>query len=354
MSEYLMPSLTPYQPSFCFTPAGIDACALWRMYQPHLNLKYSRFLFTQGVPPIDEIAETDIVVVQRMMTAGNYEYMKYVNRFGLKIVYDLDDNIWNIPKENPAHTAFTPAMIKGLEICMSAATVVTVSTKHLENIVKQKLSGIRSSLTGKAIPVVRIENKVDLRLFKPLNIEREKVVIGWGGSNTHSADLKRIWRVLEKVLAKYSHVRLELVGTTPPPDSSLVNHERVKILPWCHISEYGNRFATWSWDIILAPLEGNAFNLSKSGIKMIEAGAIGKPCLAQKLAPYYNVALHNKELLWLLCENHQWLSKIERLINDTEYRKYLGRLSRENVEKHYDIKDNIPVWKNLGYLCLRD
>ncbi len=339
-----------YSPSLCFAPAGVDACAAWRMWMPHLAIPHSRYQFTQGMPPINEMSECDIVVVQRLMTAANIKFFEVARAHGLKICYDLDDLVFNLPASNPAASFFhARESVEGLTACAEWADIITVSTRELKKAVQSKWQHLRNVQTKKEIPVVHIDNCVNFDFFHPpiFPKAKDRVTIGWGGSNTHSGDVGVVWNLLPGILAKYENVYMEFVGQAPPDE--IKDHPRVKIRPWVHIAEYAVRFATWNWDIVLAPLEDHKFNHSKSSIKMQEAGAIGSPCLAQDIAPYKYFCQNTPALKWLLCENFEWEKKLCRLIEDTAFRQDLGVLMYHHTRTYFDIERTAQQWKDLSY-----
>src|SRR6266403_2129133 len=86
-----------------FCASWVDACACWRLYMPHLNMPGSSFFCFAQRPNFNVIAGNDICVVQRCCTQAQFEFLKVVAGLGMKIVYDLDDNVWNIPEYNPAY-----------------------------------------------------------------------------------------------------------------------------------------------------------------------------------------------------------------------------------------------------------
>lgn len=343
-----------YNPSMCFNPAGIDACALWRMFMPHINIPNSSFQFTQGIPPINQLAENDAIVVQRLMTENNIEFLRQAREFGLRIIYDLDDNLWNLPAANPAYAIFRQKQyLDGIDACIEWADVVTVSTKELKRVVEYRYGGTKNIASGLPIKIMHIDNAVDLNLFQPiskLTKDEDKIILGWGGSNTHNADLAHFWRIIPDLLSKYPNLFVEFAGSAPP--RNLAIHDRVSVRPWVHVSEYHARFATWNWDIVVAPLEEHKFNKSKSCIKMIEAGVISKPCLAQDIAPYEYFASFDKDLKWLLCSDSQWHRKLEALIEDRALREDLGDAMRENVEENFNITRTVSQWEEACFSSL--
>ncbi len=339
-----------YVPTMSFAPASIDACGYWRMWIPYLNLPYSRFQFTQGMPPMDDLAEGDVLCVQRLMTAENMTFLKIAREHGIKIVYDLDDNLWQVPKFNPAYSKLcTPEAHRGLQACLEWADVLTCSTKELAKVAEENIGWIRNVVSGKHLSIVHIDNVVDTKIFTMPEYERDpdKVVLGWGGSNTHLGDIALVWNLLPDLIEKYSYLYLEFVGHDPP--AKLIGHPRVRTREWCHISEFSKRYATWNWDIVLAPLDDHKFNRSKSSIKMQEAAAIGKPCLAQDIAPYRYFTSKMPELNWLLCHDYTWKKKLEELIENRPLRLQLGVAMRKNIEDNFNITRTIPQWEEACY-----
>lgn len=332
----------------------MDACALWRMFMPHCNMKTSRFLFTTGMVPFEKVTEADVSITQRMMSDNNVNFLRQANAFGMKLVYDLDDNVWNLPATNPSRMAFIKHR-KGLENCAEWANVFTVSTYELKKAVLKEWGHVINAATKKDIPVMVVENYIDLKLFRPCTLPRNRdtVRIGWRGSNTHAGDIAVILGVLPKILADYKNIEIEFVGMWPPRE---IQHDpRVRMRNWCHISEYANRLSTWDWDIILAPLDDNKFNRSKSSIAMQEAGALGIPCLASDVTNYRAFAEKIPELKYLLCfVNSQWETKLRALIENAQMRKELGLAMRKNVEDNFNIEKEVWRWEEVAEAALRE
>lgn len=332
----------------------MDACALWRMFIPHLNMPKSRFFFTQGHVVLDNVALSDVGVVQRMMEEGNVEYLRMARTHGMRFIYDLDDNMWHMPAWNPAKHIFEERK-EGLRNCVEWADVVTVSTEFLKKFASRELDDLRNVVTDKPIPVIVIENYADMRFFKEHTIpkNRDTIRIGWGGSNTHAGDLGHMWHVMPDIIEEFPNTEFEVIGHPPPP--RLVGHPRVKMRNYCHVSEFWNRLATWDWDIFLAPLENNKFNKAKSAIKMIEAGTMRKPCLATNIENYTKFAAKTPELKWLLCDaDFQWEGKLKELIRNEPLRRELGDAMHHNVVEHYNIAKQTWRWEEAATMALRN
>lgn len=334
--------------TICFCPANIDACALWRMFFPHLHLPGSRFIFTGGMPPQDELCESDIICCQRMMTPNNMKFIEGMRSYGMRIIYDLDDNVWQLPKTNPAYHIFGRKDIQdGMQACAEWADVLTVSTRYLKKVVERNWGHLKNAATKREIPIVVCENRVDPVFYNPNHKKNDKIVIGWAGSNTHAGDLAEVWPVLKKILDDYENVELNLVGHSAP-----FEHPRVRNGSWVHISEFSFALRQWNWDIFLAPLERHKFNDSKSNIKMQEAGALKRPCLASWVAPYEDFCGSNKQLQWQLCATQFfWEDRLRKLIEDEAFRLALGAEMYRHTLDNYHVEQTTAEWETAANLC---
>jgi glycosyltransferase involved in cell wall biosynthesis len=327
-------------PIVAFLPAGLDACAYYRHFMPHLHLKNSRFVFSYHQMPIADFCEADVAVVQRQCTEGNFLAFKAMKQMGMKVIYDLDDNLWAVPNSNPTAPVFK-AVKEGLNFIASKCDVITVSTPQLRLAVQRAMPNM-----GLRIEVV--PNMIDLDWCHPPLLPRDpkRVTLGWAGSNTHAGDIGYAWEALPVALEKVPHLYMEFVGMAPP--KSIANHPRVKARSWYPTAEFPARFSSWGWDICIAPLEDSRFNKSKSAIKMLEAGAVGAVILVSPVGPYKDFCKLHPELPYLECVvNSQWINKIVELATDHAKRQYYADLLRETVIKHYEVKSHIHIWEDL-------
>lgn len=324
-------------PKTAFLPANIDACALVRMFLPHLHTPKSMFLFRKERLNLEDVKDHDVVVVQRQLTVQNQRAMQMLRESGKKVVYDTDDNLWSLPSYNPAKKAFE-AMQEGFDRCIKEAHVVTVSTQGLASALKSRCPNLKAE-------VLIVPNSLDFNLFYPTTLNRndDRIIVGWGGSNTHAGDLDEACKALVSTLSKFPKMELQFVGMIP---ERMQGVERVTYREWVPVGEWANRFSHMAWDIALAPLQDNRFNRSKSNLKMLEAAANRIPCLASDVQPYREFcALGGKEMEWLLCRFYtDWEKKLDRLIRDPLYRNYLGDLMYETAKKYYNIENVKDNW----------
>ncbi|MDE2101328.1 MAG: glycosyltransferase family 4 protein [Patescibacteria group bacterium] len=321
-------------------PANLDACALYRMFLPHFYLAGSRFLPLQAKQHTSsEISAFDVVVVQRQCLPDNIKALELFKQMGMRIVFDLDDDLWSLPATNPAQKIFR-ALREGLAEALRYADLLTVSTSFLATAARTALPSLRCDIAV-------IENAISSDVFSDRHCwddDNEDVVIGWGGSNSHGGDIGVAFEVLKELLECEPRVRLEFVGMRPP--ASILKHPRVRIRPWVPIAQYAATLSTWAWDVMLAPLDSTRFNFSKSSIKQLEAALTGAVCLASPLPNYVSFCGDDEMLKWTLCDTRKhWLEKMRALIADKAMRRELVRRARASVATGYDMAARAEVWR---------
>ena len=306
-----------------------------------MNMPGSTFFCFAKSPDLNVIAGNDVLVVQRQCTQEQFNFLGVVRKLGVKIIYDLDDDVWHIPEENPAHAILTPHG-EGYKACIRAADVVTTSTKTLARTIQKSVGTMVNCITKKEIPIVVAPNLLDPKLYAtPLG--GDGIVIGWAGSSSHVGDVRLIEPAMAMVAEEYPNVIWEFRGMPPPADMVLPTSFRHRF--WTPVAEFGARMPTWGWSIALAPLTDHQFNAAKSPIKMIEAGWCGIPCLASWVKPYVDFTHHDEELRWLLCAGQSvWARKLRELINDPARRADLGQRARAVVQKHYTYSGPHKDW----------
>jgi glycosyltransferase involved in cell wall biosynthesis len=333
------------KPSVAWLPAGLDGCALYRMFFAHLRMEGSIFLFQPMRMQVDLLKDRNIVVVQRLSSQQNYEAIQLFKKMKLKIIYDLDDDLWSVPTFNPAHRLMKK-WLPGFEICAKMADMITVSTEHLRVMV-------RNALGKKCPPVAVVENAVDFDWFRPVAEKYRKnrdgrVVLGWAGTDTHSGDVEKVFALVPALLKDNPELDFEVVGTGISEELKSFG-DRVRQKGFVPIAEFAANWASWQWDISLAPVAENSFNLSKSNIKMLEAAAMKIPCVASRYGEYKKFANHS-ELLQIIvqAENaRDWRTRIQALIDSPTYRKKAGEEMYRVGQEKYNIIHRVSQWNKL-------
>jgi hypothetical protein len=312
------------------------------MYYPHQNIPGSSFYCFANQPNFDMIAGCDIVVVQRCCSQAQYNFINTCRSLGSKIIYDLDDDVWDLPESNPAHVPLTQ-MREGFVACIQLTDLVTVSTKTLEKRIRANVKPLRNRFTGRDVPVVVAENWMDQRLYATPRKDN-RFIIGWSGSSSHIGDLAMTYDALNAVSDERPDALVEFRGCDPSEDMKRIRNFYHK--PWVPVAEFSARMPVWGWSIALAPVTDHPFNSAKSGIKMYESAYCKIPCLASWVKPYDDFTSHDPELRWLLCAGQgNWKPKLRELIHDEGRRNDLGQRAYNVLTKHYTFNRVHPGWR---------
>lgn len=290
------------------------------------HLKAQELAETHVSTRLDLSVEWDIVVAQRTTGGPQSKLWQGLCERDVLAVFELDDDMWSIPKDNPASTFYTPEMLGHMSDNLAASHLVTVSTHGLAAVVKQHTDA----------PVVVLENCVDLDQFpEPVN-QAEFSAIGWGGSTTHYGDILPAAPYLRRS-ANRTGAAFVTVGADY---SHLINAESMVHVPWKQeIPEY---YTTLNFQVGCAPLKDNTFNASKSALKALEYAARGIVTVASDVGPYTGFVRHG-ETGFLVRADHEWEKYVRMLAADPELRSRMA-LSALNQAKSYDINERATDW----------
>jgi glycosyltransferase involved in cell wall biosynthesis len=328
-----------------------------------------------------------------------------LKKLGIKVIIDIDD-YWHL---DPSHGLYEQVKREGIPQisinCLKLADLVVVPTSILANEVKQFNQN-----------VVVLANALDPteEQFKSKPSESDKLRIGWLGGSSHIKDLELIkgissigeynnksqivlcgfdtrgtvreidpqtgqvqerqmnptetvWFMYElfmtdnyRMLESYPDYIKFLVQFKEDKsfDDSNMPYRRV----WTKsINQYAKNYNLF--DVSLAPLVDNKFNLYKSQLKVIEAGFHKKAIIAQNYGPYTidlvsaiksggEIDPNGNCLLVDPSKNHkQWQKYVKKLIDNPQMVKDLGEKLYETVKDKYNL-NNVTKTRGEIYLNL--
>lgn len=278
----------------------------------------------------------------------------HAQKHNKKVVIDIDDNYLDVPESNHLYDKFKAGKKDRafLSTILSFADIIVTSTLPL----KQKLHSHIQKVQGLDKNIVVIPNMNDISDwdFKPVGKNKDKIVIGYTGSNSHFDDLRLVMPSIAKLMNKYDNLYFELIGTVPKDkikeyfggvgftDSSL---NRIGIHPaTATFPEYTEYLATMKWDIGLAPLVDTEFTRSKSHIKWLEYSMYKIPTIASRVYPYFmdikGIKTIEDGVTGLLVKPNEWETKLEKLILDKDLREKLGDNAYEYIKNNFQYKDS--------------
>lgn len=289
-----------------------------------------------------ELREFDAIVFQRKAHYLDLELLKKAKSLGILTIYDLEDNLFKIPPENPSKSFWNRQRLQIALNLIRQADLVTVTTSKIEEYVRA------FNKNTKIIP-----NYLDIEKFEfKTKTKIGEIVIGWSGSPSHLKDVQPVIPILLDLKDRYSdRLKIKFQGlprrliNLPPP---IEQNEA-----WLPYDEYLKEMSTY--DIGIAPLESNQFNEAKSDLKFIEYGAFGIPCVCSKVGEY-KLRVKNG-LNGFLAENAKdWLKYLKMLIEDVKIRDFV-RVNARKMAQERDLDQAGKAWLKVlegAYANLRN
>jgi hypothetical protein len=345
-----------------------DSFYYWRngcwLYRNHFPLKALKarghkvklVILGTELPEQSVLDFPDTVVFSRTYGIDPIPLMRKWKQMGKKVVYEIDDDLWNVNPDNPSANVSTD-MKEQYETMIKEADLVTTTTPYLAKLIKKKNKN-----------VAICPNAVDFDLFEERLHRGDELRIAYTGAASHWDDLSIISEAIIQLQKKYKFLFIVIGMTGSPLPSDLWEYKQMmrmglqperkkyfeKALKWADSMKginwqhepfwspmlYPERLKQVDFDIGVAPLHDNKFNHSKSCIKFYEYASVGAVTLASDVLPY------NKEVGYCAKNTTKdWYKKLEKLIVDKQFRSKLLFKQSDWVQDHRDIKDIAILWE---------
>jgi len=260
---------------------------------------------------------------------------------GARIIVDVDDNFWNLPKSHIAYDGIGPQTynIRSLERILSKADAVTVSTEPLKELIISR--GFAKEAT--VIPNVCNLDNPFIAMKRPSSYLR----FGFSGTITHRDDFKIILSPLTKFINEHENVKIVIASDAEIYKTLKNIPENKKMFVPAYPYEYYPIQLSY-FDIMLIPLVNDAFNRAKSDIKLLDAVANNKPFIASEVTPYapYN---DGDSTTWagLVTENNTeaWYSAMCYMLNENNRKSFISAGEKIKAEKNVSLSS--AIWKEV-------
>jgi hypothetical protein len=274
----------------------------------------------------------DVIVCSR----PNPDVCRMLDMFidaGVKVIIDMDDDFYSIPKDNPCYESMGPGHIGYHDILKKTIEHAALLTVAMPELKKRY---------GRDDAVV-IKNcwDEDNKLWSS-RPPHDYIGIGWAGTNTHHADFDLVQNLLVEAVQKYPQTKL-VIGADPTMYDRFkdLDETRKLFIPGMPFS-YFPAFYHYI-DIGIAPLQDNVFNRAKSDIKLVEFGAAGIPYVASNVLPYESW----KDGGRLVSNEGEWRSALDGYITMTaDSRKLIGAAGHK-VAMGRTAKDMTRQWQEV-------
>lgn len=327
-----------------------------RVVQPltHLNgykdrdveIKTEILDFHNPINTLEVAQNYDVVYFNYLNSPWGFAEMgAMVRKFKKKMVMDIDDNLWKIRTDNPAHSVFhkgSQALSDFTAIC-NEVDYITCTNWYLKNAIMQN--------TYKRADQIKIfPNYIDLTKYNQVTEfkDTEQIQLLHYGSTTHFEDLSNLEFIkgVDKIMREYPNVTVRFVGAFLPKLKELwgrryeVVYGHEDIYRWIT-----DKFPTFmkEADILVVPLEENVYTRCKSDIKFIESASAKIPGVWQKMRQYTETIEDGKDG-FLASTATDWYEKLKILIDNKMIRQRMGEAAYRKVVETRQMKDHVKEY----------
>jgi glycosyltransferase involved in cell wall biosynthesis len=301
------------------------------------NLVSFEYTFESRVT-LPDLRSRDLVVFVRNDDSHYSFLLDEARTHAVTTIYDLDDNLWELPKDNPASKHHPPEKIAQISEYLRTVDYVKVYNPILYERIKTEfnrnaflaLAGIDIHLAPER-PVVRQDDKV-------------RIVYATGrGANDELYPL--ILADIERLLEDYED-KVEFVAWRDCPET-LKRFSNVQIVPFERDYEaFIRSLASSGYDIGLAPLRDDVFYLSKTNTKFRDYGISRIAGVYSDNAVYQDVQDGVTGLL-VRQEPGAWYQAVSRLVENKEMCESIQEAAYQHVAAHYCQEKMEEEWSQF-------
>lgn len=283
--------------------ADSSGCGLYRMSWPSHILNYSgKAMITdtsQMILDKNFYKGLSVVRVQRQCSTHQKEFVKFLKSIqpecGFRLIYEVDDVVFreDIPDYNKFKEAFTSDEIRNNAIeIINMCDEMTVTCDHMRDLYRER-TGKREITVIPNFPtrywIGNFFNPERVNAMYDKHKNRPRIL--YTGSGAHYCldgsgtpdDFTHVLKAVIDTRFKYKYV---FMGAFPPQLQPYIQNGDMEFVPWQRLYDFPNKIYDLEVQLMIAPLQNNSFNRSKSDIKYIEACAFGIPVVCQDMETY--------------------------------------------------------------------
>ncbi len=248
------------------------------------------------------------IVASRLVPQGIYGWFRHVQRHGVNIVWELDDNFWHAPGWINPFGGLDRGMVEcRLNNMRFDSDRIFVST--------QPLADVFQSRDGVSV----MPNLIDPADFPDAETHPEddaEIRIFWAGSPTHAKDLELVNDAIRHAVKEDNRVNIYMAGHPDPGLAIELRPGRMFTFPWTDLAQYNRLITSIRPHIVVAPLEKTLFTDCKSNLRAIE-GVMAGACVMASAVPAYDRCLPDR----CLVKDGEWTEKLMTAVSDSVWRK---------------------------------
>lgn len=293
------------------------------------------------------------VKVQRQASTSQKQFLGFLKevqkQHNFKIIYEVDDVVFreDIPDYNKFKFAFDNDEIR--QNCIDIINMcdeVTVTCDYMKKLYQERTGKKEITVIPNFVPYSWMGHLFDRKkVYESYESNKKKPRILYTGSGAHydvdnkvngKDDFEQLLQFVIDTRHKYQWV---FMGSFPPPLAKYVQTREIEFHPWQDLLQYPRAIAALDVQLMIAPLQNNSFNKSKSDIKYIEAATLGIPCLCQDMETYSSAPADLK-----FNNIQEFAEKVDIILNYKNRQKYyksIDTLRSIGLKRVLELPENI-------------
>lgn len=292
--------------------ADYGGCSWYRCMAPNLmlNLYQKAVMLELTTMVLDPrfYAGVKAVKIQRQATPIQRDFVKMLKQTssqmpngGFKLIYEIDDIVFreDIPDYNRNKDAFVPDEIRNciLEI-LDMCDEVTVTCEFMKDYFNEKMGVKKTTVIPNYLLKWWFDRYYNLgNLVKNFEKNKKKPIVSIFASGTHVDVTNRTGQkddfemVVPAIIKTRKDFKWRFYGSYPLPLKPFIDRGEIEFHQWTPLPEFPGTMAESGTQLTFAALQDNNFNRAKSNIKLLEAGALGIPCVCPDMVTYKDAML---------------------------------------------------------------
>lgn len=292
--------------------ADYGGCGYYRCMAPNLLLNlYQKSVIIESTAMILDprfYQTVEAVKLQRQATPQQLQFVKVLKQISqqkpLKLIYEVDDVVFaeDIPMYNRNRDAFTaPEIQNSIKEILSMMDEITVTCDYFKDYIIEKSGNKNVSVIPNYLMKWWFDRYYNLAdLIKKYDKNKKKPIVAIFASGTHVDVANRVNQqddfaaVVQHIIKTRTEFQWHFYGSYPLGLKPFIDKGEIKFFPWVQLPDFPQAMANSGAQVTFAALQDNNFNRCKSNIKLIEAGALGIPCVCPDMVTYKDAFLKYK------------------------------------------------------------
>jgi len=339
--------------------ADYSGCGHWRLIWPEmiLNAHNKLTMHSTTVMCLDPryYVHCKAVRIQRQATEHQLKFTKFLKdlgkQVGFRLIYEIDDLVFHedIPDYNKFKTAFIDPNIRiQAQAIMNECDEITVTCDFMKKYYAEKTGHKNITIIPNYPPKFWMGNHYNLkRISENYDASEKKPRILYAGSGAHFDVENRVGQnddfahVIQAIINTKDKYKWVFFGAFPLMLRPLVENGTFEYHPWAELYNYPGKIEQLRVNMMVAPLQNNTFNKSKSDLKYVEACSYGLPIACQNLCTY-------EEAPFKFDTGDEMIKTIESVVGKKS--KYMGHCERARKfadTRWLENEDNINKYVEL-------